>query len=46
MFSRVLNATVNGVRAYARAPMRSEKPPKPVRVLCNVESSMGVTQVL
>lgn len=35
-----------GVRAYARAPIRSDQPPSPVRVLWRVESAMGVIQVL
>lgn len=46
MLSRVLSATVNGVRAYARTPTRSEKPPRPDRVFFNVDPSIGVTQVL
>ena len=44
--SRAQRAMVSGVRAKAKAPRRSEKPPMPLRVLCRGELGMGVSQVL
>lgn len=47
ILSRCESSTVNGVSAYASAPMRSEKPPRPVRVLYTPGLFLtGVTQVL
>jgi hypothetical protein len=44
--SREQRAIVSGVKAYARAPTRSAKPPRPERVLDKSLSLMGVTHVL
>ena len=44
--SRAHSAIVKGVRANAKAPMRSAKPPIPLRVLNRSESLIGVSHVL